>query len=74
MEVAHERCAPKDVLIYGIGAQTNDFNTPGVQEHAFFFKELTDARKVGESESKDLAIAAFFLIHVCTRNMSIITC
>jgi len=35
-----------DVLIYGIGAQTNDFNTPGVQEHAFFFKELTDARKV----------------------------
>eukprot|EP00913_Durusdinium_trenchii_P018664 g17539.t1 len=36
----------QDVLIYGIGAQTNDFNTPGVQEHAFFFKELTDARKV----------------------------
>ncbi|CAJ1433748.1 unnamed protein product [Effrenium voratum] len=35
-----------DVLIYGIGAQTNDFKTPGVQEHAFFFKELTDARKV----------------------------
>ena len=37
----------QDVLIYGIGAQTNDFNTPGVQEHAFFFKELTDARKAG---------------------------
>eukprot|EP00435_Cladocopium_sp_Y103_P044595 s1378_g12.t1 len=36
----------EDVLIYGIGAQTNDFATPGVQEHAFFFKELTDARKV----------------------------
>lgn len=35
----------QDVLVYGIGAQTNDFNTPGVQEHAFFFKELTDARK-----------------------------
>jgi len=35
-----------DVLVYGIGAQTNDFKTPGVQEHAFFFKELTDARKV----------------------------
>mmetsp|Transcript_32574 Transcript_32574/g.75342 ORF Transcript_32574/g.75342 Transcript_32574/m.75342 type:complete len:721 (-) Transcript_32574:14-2176(-) len=37
-----------DILIYGVGAQTNDFRTPGVNEHAFFFKELSDARKVRE--------------------------
>jgi len=33
-------------LIYAVGAQTNDFNTPGVKENAFFFKEMPDARKV----------------------------
>jgi len=37
-----------DILIYGVGAQTNTFRTPGVEEHAFFFKELSDARKVRE--------------------------
>jgi len=35
-----------DILIYAVGAQTNDFNTPGVQEHSFFFKEVQDAHKV----------------------------
>ena len=49
----------QDVLIYGIGAQTNDFNTPGVLDHAFFFKELSDARKVGKSEPKDFQTQHF---------------
>jgi len=35
-----------DILIYSVGAQTNDFGTPGVKENAFFFKEMPDARKV----------------------------
>eukprot|EP00931_Biecheleriopsis_adriatica_P075991 TRINITY_DN49754_c0_g1_i1.p1 TRINITY_DN49754_c0_g1~~TRINITY_DN49754_c0_g1_i1.p1 ORF type:complete len:729 (+),score=164.41 TRINITY_DN49754_c0_g1_i1:49-2187(+) len=37
-----------DILIYAVGAQTNDFNTPGVKDNAFFFKEVPDARKVRE--------------------------
>jgi len=40
-----------DLLIYAVGAQTNDFNCPGVREHAFFFKEVGDARKVREKIS-----------------------
>merc|ERR1719453_2494779 len=27
-----------DILIYSVGAVANDFNCPGVKEHAFFFK------------------------------------
>lgn len=35
-----------DILVYAVGAQSNDFGTPGVKENAFFFKELPDAHKV----------------------------
>jgi len=37
---------PYDILIYAIGAETNDFKVPGVKQHAFYFKELIDARHV----------------------------
>ncbi|CAK9076794.1 unnamed protein product [Durusdinium trenchii] len=42
---------PYDILIYGVGAKTNDFNVPGVKQHSFYFKdlrfwELIDARNV----------------------------
>eukprot|EP00435_Cladocopium_sp_Y103_P062493 s21_g24.t1 len=37
---------PYDILIYAIGAETNDFNVPGVKQHTFYFKELIDARHV----------------------------
>lgn len=37
-----------DILVYAVGAQTNDFNCPGVLEHASFFKEAPDARRVRE--------------------------
>lgn len=34
---------PYDVLVIGVGFQPNDFNTPGVKEHALFMKETADA-------------------------------
>ncbi len=37
---------PYDILVYGCGAQRSDFGTPGVQEHAFFLKEIDDARRL----------------------------
>lgn len=37
---------PYDKLVIGVGAISNDFNVPGVKEHAFFLKEIADARLV----------------------------
>lgn len=34
---------PYDKLIVGVGYQPNDFNIPGVKEHALFMKETADA-------------------------------
>lgn len=33
-------------LVIGVGSLSNTFNTPGVNEHAFFLKEIGDARKI----------------------------
>ena len=35
-----------DVLVVSIGSENNTFNTPGVEEHAHFLKELLDARRI----------------------------
>lgn len=35
-----------DVLVVSIGSENNTFNTPGVEEHAHFLKELIDARRI----------------------------
>lgn len=35
-----------DYLVIGVGALSNTFGTPGVSEHAFFLKEIADARAV----------------------------
>jgi NADH:ubiquinone reductase (non-electrogenic) len=35
-----------DVLVVAIGSENNTFNTPGVQEHAHFLKEVLDARRI----------------------------
>ncbi|CAF1540345.1 unnamed protein product, partial [Didymodactylos carnosus] len=46
---AHTRpaCSIKyDLLIVAIGSANNTFNTPGVEEHAHFLKEITDARRL----------------------------
>ncbi len=39
---------PYDVLVIGVGAWNNTFGIPGVKEHAFFLKELSDARAIRE--------------------------
>ncbi|KAB5530166.1 hypothetical protein DKX38_020247 [Salix brachista] len=38
-----------DVLILAMGARVNTFNTPGVEEHAHFLKEVGDAQKLRKS-------------------------
>ncbi|KAJ4822467.1 External alternative NAD(P)H-ubiquinone oxidoreductase B4, mitochondrial [Turnera subulata] len=38
-----------DVLVMGMGAKVNTFNTPGVEEHAHFLKEVDDAQKLRRS-------------------------
>ena len=35
-----------DVLIIAVGATTNTFNTPGVEENCFFLKQIEDAQKI----------------------------
>ncbi|BFZ18507.1 hypothetical protein BsWGS_21547 [Bradybaena similaris] len=35
-----------DKLVIGVGAFTNTFGVPGVSEHAFFLKEIADARRI----------------------------
>jgi len=35
-----------DVLVVAVGAENNTFNTPGVDSHAHFLKELPDARRI----------------------------
>ncbi|KAF5741479.1 external alternative NAD(P)H-ubiquinone oxidoreductase B2 mitochondrial [Tripterygium wilfordii] len=38
-----------DILVVAIGARPNTFNTPGVEEHAHFLKEVEDAQKLRRS-------------------------
>ncbi|CAN1231801.1 External alternative NAD(P)H-ubiquinone oxidoreductase B3, mitochondrial [Linum perenne] len=38
-----------DVLVIAMGARVNTFNTPGVEEHAHFLKEVDDAQKLRRS-------------------------
>ncbi|KAJ6758153.1 putative proteinDH DEHYDROGENASE [Salix koriyanagi] len=38
-----------DVLIVAMGAKSNTFNTPGVEEHAHFLKEIEDAQNIRRS-------------------------
>lgn len=35
-----------DLVVVGVGVVSNTFNIPGVREHAFFLKELADARAI----------------------------
>jgi len=39
----HRFHIPYDKLVVAVGFQPNDFNTPGVKEHALFMKETADA-------------------------------
>ncbi|KMT05724.1 hypothetical protein BVRB_7g167330 [Beta vulgaris subsp. vulgaris] len=38
-----------DYLVIAIGARSNTFNTPGVEENAHFLKEVEDAQKICQS-------------------------
>lgn len=44
-EAGQEYFLPFDKLVIGVGFQPNDFNIPGVKEHALFMKETADATK-----------------------------
>ncbi len=35
-----------DLLVVAVGATSNTFNTPGVEEHCHFLKEISDAQKI----------------------------
>lgn len=37
---------PYDYLVYGVGAETQTFGIPGVQEHACFMKEIQDGERM----------------------------
>jgi NADH dehydrogenase FAD-containing subunit len=37
---------PYDKLVVAVGAYAQTFNTPGVREHAFFLKDVNDARRI----------------------------
>jgi NADH:ubiquinone reductase (non-electrogenic) len=39
---------PYDVLAIAVGAESQTFGVPGVREHAFFLKDLRDARAIRE--------------------------
>ncbi|KAH7294665.1 hypothetical protein KP509_27G012100 [Ceratopteris richardii] len=38
-----------DYLVVAVGAQSNTFNTPGVEKYCHFLKEIEDAEKIRES-------------------------
>jgi NADH:ubiquinone reductase (non-electrogenic) len=46
LQAHHEFSVPYDLLVIGVGAVNNTFGTPGVSEHAFFLKEVRDARRI----------------------------
>lgn len=46
-----------DKLVIGVGALSNTFNVPGVQEHAFFLKEIADARRIRERLLRNFELA-----------------
>lgn len=47
-----------DVLVIGVGAKTNTFGIPGVNEHALFLKELSDARAIRQNIIERFEMAA----------------
>ncbi|KAJ3497493.1 hypothetical protein NLJ89_g10343 [Agrocybe chaxingu] len=48
-----------DYLVYGVGAEVQTFNIPGVKEHACFMKELSDAERMQRQFMDCLESAAF---------------
>ena len=46
-----------DKLVIGVGAVSNTFGIPGVYEHAYFLKEIADARKIRNQLLKNFELA-----------------
>jgi len=46
-----------DKLVIGVGAVSNTFSVPGVYEHAFFLKEIADARQIRNKILKNFELA-----------------
>lgn len=46
-----------DKLVIGVGAVSNTFGVPGVYEHAFFLKEIADARKIRNQILRNFELA-----------------
>lgn len=46
-----------DYLVIAVGAQPNTFGTPGVYEHAYFLKELSDAVKIRSKLMQNIELA-----------------
>ncbi|KAJ2236097.1 NADH:ubiquinone oxidoreductase [Coemansia sp. RSA 1286] len=57
-----------DYLVVGVGGTYNTFGTPGVQEHAFFLKEMGDASKLRRRLKDTIEKASFGSISKEERN------
>jgi NADH:ubiquinone reductase (H+-translocating) len=44
-EVTPKRAVPYDTLVIAVGSQSNDFGTPGVEQHAMKLESQADARR-----------------------------
>jgi len=64
----HSFAVSFDKLIVGVGFQPNDFNTPGVKEHALFMKETADATRFKDHILSKLEEASY--IHALDKDLS----
>jgi len=62
---------PFDKLVVGVGYQPNDFNTPGVKEHALFMKETADATRFKDHVLEKLEEASY--IHALDSDLKMST-
>jgi NADH:ubiquinone reductase (non-electrogenic) len=60
---------PYDILVVGVGFQPNDFNTPGVKEHALFMKETADATRFKDHVLAKLEEASY--IHALDSDLGV---
>lgn len=59
---------PYDALVIGVGCTSNTFGIHGVREHAFFLKEIDDARSIRQRLIANLEQAALPSISAAERN------
>ena len=58
VELADGSAVPFDYLILGVGAIYNDFGVPGVKEHGFFLKSLTEATNIRSHVLRQFELAS----------------